>query len=421
MPIKRAFSRGFTGRAFFITALTLMGTAMAASAPVAAKEDISALSASPKFREAIARVKASLDAGDTATATGTLATLQPSSPIEKYMVASLRLDLAVRQNDARAQRSAITDILGSGAVPTGQEAYLHYLSGYMAMQGGAFDDAIGQFSSARTQGYDKPQLSLMLVDAYVRRGRQGDALKLLSETIDKQVAGGQSVPAAWFDRAAALAYGQKDWSLFARFQARKLLTYSTPADWRTAIITYIAGANPDNEAQIDLLRLQYATSALASERDYQGYAKLAESMNYPAEAKSVIEAGRSSGDLLVKDAVTAPMFAKLGPKAKQYLAATTAGAGKSGSAKSSPAQAAATNGDKLLSVAKYSEAVSAYRSALAATDGVIERDRVNTRLGIALARSGDMPGAQAAFALAGGKWADIATLWSAWASAPKRQ
>lgn len=387
---------------------------LAMAAPAIAKEQDGPFSAAPKFREAIARVKTSVDAGDTVSANSALATLSPASPLEKYMVASLRLDMAVRRNDMRAQRSAINEMLASGAAPTAQVAYLHYLSGYAAMQGGAIDDAITQFSSARTQGYDKPQLSLMLVDAYVRRGRQGEALKLLVETIDRQAASGQSVPAPWFDRGAALAYAQKDWALFARLQAGKLAAYNSPGDWRSAITSYIAGANPDKEVQLDLLRLQYATSAFASERDYQGYATLASGMNYPAEAKAVIEAGRANGDLLLKDSVTAPMMAGLTTKGRQYLASLNTLAVKSGSG-----QSFAANGDKLLSAAKYTDAASAYRSALASADGGIDRDRINARLGIALARSGDMPGAQAAFALAGGKWGDVASFWSAWTRSQK--
>jgi hypothetical protein len=54
-----------------------------------------------------------------------------------------------------------------------------------------------------------------------------------------------------------------------------------------------------------------------------------------------------------------------------------------------------------------------YRAAL--SKGGVDANEVNTRLGIALARSGDKAGAQAAFgAVTGNPRAGIAALWTTW-------
>ncbi|MGB3165476.1 MAG: hypothetical protein WBA68_01725, partial [Alteraurantiacibacter sp.] len=68
-------------------------------------------------------------------------------------------------------------------------------------------------------------------------------------------------------------------------------------------------------------------------------------------------------------------------------------------------------GDVLYSLGEYAEAARFYRLA-------VERggnsDTANLRLGIALSKSGDLSGAQAAFGQVGGSREKLAQLWSAY-------
>lgn len=395
--------------AFF---MTFAGWAALAS-PVAhakSKDTPPAMSASAGFRSAVAAAETSLAANDLAGARNAISALAPASPLESYLAASLRMDLAARSNDAAGQRKAIADMLRSGAMPAGQEGRLRYLAGYAALQAGATDEGIDQLQRARALGQNDPRLSLLLVDAYVRRKRPDEAITLLQDTIDKHRAAGQPVPVAWYDRGASLAFGRKNWTQLAHFHAGRLAEKPSPAEWRTATSSYIFGAAPDKEAQLDLIRLQAATNALASERDVQNYATLAAGQGYAAEAKTAIEAGRSNGELSATDPVTKPLLASLAPKAVKNLAALRTLPGRS--ALATGGQAASESGDALLANAQYAEAVPFYRAALA--KGGIDTNRIHTRLGIALARSGDLQGAQASFAQAKGPWADIAAYWNAW-------
>jgi hypothetical protein len=251
---------------------------------------------------------------------------------------------------------------------------------------------------------------LLLVDAYARRKRAQEATEILEALIAQHKADGLPVPASWYDRGAALAYGQKSWSQMARFYAGRLSLQPAPADWRTATAVYIAGAAPDKEAVLDLMRLQSATGALASERDVQAYAALAAAQGYPAEARAVIEAGRKNGKLLATDPASTGLLASLTPKTTKKLSATKnrtpASAGSAGAR-------SLIMPDSMLANAQFAQAVPLYQAALSA--GGVDADRVNTRLGIALARSGDLAGAQDAFARAKGQWGDVALFWSAWA------
>ncbi|MBB6123237.1 tetratricopeptide repeat protein [Sphingobium subterraneum] len=407
-------NRGINRRlpsAFIVTAALGLATLSSQGAHAKPKEAASsAASASAAFRTAAAAAHTSLAANDLAGARTAISGLAPASALETYLAASLRMDLAVRSNDTASQRKALADMLGSGAMPAGQEGYLRYLAGYAALQAGASDEGIDQLQRARALGQTDPHVSLLLVDAYLRRKRPDDAISLLQETIDKQRAAGQAVPVTWYDRGASLAFNRKNWPQLARFYAGRLTEKPTPGDWRTATSSYIFGAAPDKEAQLDLIRLQAATGALASERDVQNYATLAAGQGYSAEAKTVIEAGRSNGELSAVDPVTKPLLASLAPKAVKNLAALKTLPGRS--ALATGGQAAADSGDALLANAQYAEAVPFYRAAL--TKGGVDASRVNTRLGIALARSGDLQGAQAAFAQAKGPWADVAAYWNAW-------
>src|SRR3546814_14401100 len=76
---------------------------------------------------------------------------------------------------------------------------------------------------------------------------------------------------------------------------------------------------------------------MASERDYQAYAQLAEKTGYSAETKAIIEAGRSAGKLTPTQAATAQLLKSATPKAAKAIAglpaaATQAAAAKDGSA-----------------------------------------------------------------------------------------
>lgn len=397
------------------TAALLAGFAAAFQAE-AKKEPEGELTAAPAFREAVTNIRARLDQGDLAGAGSAITALSPSGPLEKYMAASLNMELAVKRRDIVAQRAAIAKLIESGGVPEGQLAHLNHIAGYLCYQTGAIDNAVVYLVRARALGVKDPKATLLLAESYVRQRKPVEAAPLLDEAIAEQKRAGQPVPASWYDRAASLAYGRKDWAALARYNAAKLAAPDiTPPEWRSALATYMAGANPDKEAQLDLYRLQAATGALASERDYQGYATLAAAQDYAAEAKAVIESGIDSGKLSSNDPVTAPLMRTLNKRAVTYLAAIKGLPGKAGSATSGAK--AAENGDRLLAGNQFAEAVPYYRAAL--EKGVTDRARVAARLGIALARSGDLDGAGKALAqvTGPGNWTQVAAYWSAWVNA----
>jgi hypothetical protein len=157
---------------------------------------------------------------------------------------------------------------------------------------------------------------------------------------------------------------------------------------------------------------------MASERDYQAYAQLADKTGYSAETKAIIEAGRSAGKLTATQATTAQLMKAATPKAAKEIAALPAAAKKAAAAKDG--SAAMTVGDTYVSLSQYPQAVEQYRLAL--SKGGVDQGKANARLGVALARSGDLAGAKAALAqVTTGNWANVAGFWAVWVDQQSRK
>lgn len=394
-------------------ALATAAVLLMPAAPAMAKKkqaDSVDLSMSESFRATALRARTALSANDIATANREIAGLVPTSGLEKYAAAGLRMELASRRNDPQTQRKALTDMLESGAAPAAEVPYLRYLAGYYSYFLGEHGDAIAQVSYARQLGYAPVSSTVLLADANIKKGRTAEGMKLIEQAIAEQRALGKAVPEPWFDRAVAISTQLNNWPDVAKWYQQKLAAYPSQGNWRTSLSNYLSAPGIDSQVQLDLYRLQAATGAMASERDFQAYSTLAARSGFDAEAKAVIETGRASGKLTPTDSVTAGLLKTATPKATKAIAELPAQVAKAKSAANGNAAMAA--GDSYFSLAQYPKAVEQYRLAL--SKGGVDDARVNSRLGVALARSGDLAGAKAALAQANGNWANVARFWTVW-------
>ena len=81
--------------------------------------------------------------------------------------------------------------------------------------------------------------------------------------------------------------------------------------------------------------------------------------------------------------------------------------------------AAMSVADSYFSLNQFPQAVEMYRLAL--SKGGVDQGKANARLGIALARSGDLASAKAALAQVTGNWANVAGFWSVWVDQQSRK
>jgi len=398
---------GFAPSALRLTALMILSPATAWAASPNRPSDVMM---DKTFRAAVQQAQATIAAGDLNTATAQVSALTPATPVEKYAAAGLRMEIASRKSDAQGQRKALNDMLESRATPPGEEPRLRFLSGYYSFVVGNYDDVIAQLDYAKQLGYDPLEATMLRADSQFRRGKKAEGLAYLKEAMERQKAAGRPVPATWYDRAISFSYQLGAWSDVAQWYQQKLAAYPGPQNWRSGIVNYLSAPGMDTQVQLDLRRLQAATGAMASERDYQEYAALAADNGYDAEAKAIIEAGRSNGKLPANDVKTVALLKKITPKVKKYMAGLPAAEKKAASAPNgSPAMAV---GDDYFSLGQYPQAATQYRLAL--SKGGVDAQRVNTRLGVALARSGDLAGGRTALAQVSGNWANDARFWGVW-------
>ncbi|MEJ7925290.1 hypothetical protein WG908_00805 [Sphingobium sp. AN641] len=393
---------------------------MLLAAPVQAKKKDAAgpvIAMSDSFRAAAASVRAALEAGDLVTAVSRLSTLQPTSDFENYAAAGLRFEAATRRGDIQAQRVALTDMFKTASVPPADAPRLRYMAGLYSFQVGNYDDAVAQLNYARTLGYTGIDATMLMADIQMRRNKPREARPFVDQLLAQYRAAGRPIPAAWYDRAIALGYQSGDWAAVGALYRERLAAYPSTGNWRSAIANYLTAPGMNPQVQLDLYRLQAAVGAMASERDFQAYASLAERSGHNAEAKAIIEAGRAAGKLVATQTVTAGLMKTVTPKAAKEIGALPALARKATAA--GDGSAAAKVADEYFSLSQFPKAVEFYRLALA--KGGVDAGRVNSRLGVALARSGDLANARTSLAQANGEWANVAGFWAVWVDQQARQ
>jgi hypothetical protein len=394
--------------------VALMGAAIAIT-PAMAKKKVPVVAGPPitmsdSFRAAAQAAEAALRARDPATAATRVAALMPTTDFEAYVAAGLRFQLAVQRIDPQAQRLALTDMFKTSAVPRTDAPRLRFLAAYLSYTVGNYDDAVAQLDYARTLGYDGVDALMLRADIAMRRNKPKEARPFVAQAIAAQKAAGKDVPIAWLDKAISMAYAAGDWSEVGALYRERLAKDESKEDWRTALVNFQAAADLDPQLELDLYRLQAANGAMASERDYQNYAQAAEKSGYYSEAKAIIEAGRAAGKLTPTQTVTSQLLKAVTPKAVKELAGLPAQAKKAAAA--SNGKEALALADSYFSLAQFPQAAEQYRAALA--KGGVDANRANARLGVALARSGDLTNAQAALAQSSGNWAAVAGFWSVW-------
>lgn len=388
-----------------------------AAAPAAARKEKPAAAAagySPKlsepFRKAALPVDTALKAGDTATAASglTAADAAATTPDDKYVAAQFRLSLSNKTNDTAMQAKAIDAMLASGSPAAAADTpKLHFFAGQIAYQARDYPKAMRELAEADRLGYKESDILILLADANFKANQIAPGLAIADRAIAEKTAAGQKAPESWYARAASVAYKAKMMDVASRLTREQVQAYPTTANWRSALVIYRDSANLDGGLNLDLYRLMRLTKSLDGERDYFEYAALASERGLPGEAKSVIDEGLASG----KVPATSRPLTELRTAANAKVAADRASLAGSESKASAAANGrlAANTADAYLAYGDDAKAATLYRTAL--TKGGVDADAVNTRLGIALARSGDKAGARTAFSAVTGKRVEVAKFW----------
>lgn len=414
-------------------ALTTGVSTVALTAPAAAqKKD----QKQPGIKLGAAMVKVAKPAQD-ALATNNIAAAEPlvvqveaaandpkATPDDKYLAAAFRYELEQRRiiqaqqanpnapvNEA-ALAAPLDALLANPQTPAADKGKLAYRRGALAYNGKQYPIAIQYFTQAQQLGYTDPNLGLQIANAKIYGGDLAGGLSDLEADVQRQTAAGQKPGEDVYRFAIARANQAKLVPQTVGWMQRYATAYPGAKTWRDVIVTYgLAGnsvAKLTEAQQVDLFRLMRATGAMADQNDYIQYASEVQKRGLPLEAQAVLREGMANGKIPAANT-----------EAKALMAEATAAAKLEGSlsAQETRANAAANGkiavaaGDAYLGSDNYPKAIALYRTAL--QKGGVDADEVNTRLGIALAKSGDKAGAKAAFeAVKGQPRAGIAALWT---------
>lgn len=418
-----------------VLASGVAGTMLAEPASAQKKKDEKAggLKLTPSVQKPAGEAQKAIAANDLATAETQLTAAEAAAAAgtddDKYIVAALRLD--VERTKLRTAQQANPDapvdqttlikpldtLLANPKTPAAQLPQFNFVRGSLAYNARQYPQAIQFFERARQLGYVDPELDVRIANAKLEGPDLRGGLTDLSAAIDKQNAAGQKAPESYYrvglSRAvkAKLSPEQLDWL------KKWISAYPTSKNWRDAIFVYglqpNAIAKPDNQQQIDLWRLLRSARALADQYDYREYAQKVYDRGLPAEAITVLKEGQASGKLAGNADAQQMLVAAQSAQRNESPLATLA---KQATA-SANGKLASQTADAYLGQDNFAAAIPLYRLAL--QKGGVNNDEVNTRLGIALARSGDKAGAQAAFgAVSTGVRGEIAQLWLTWLNAP---
>lgn len=389
------------------------------------------LSASKEFIPGAQEIQKLLAANDFAAAKAKLPEVEAKAtkPDDQYFVGNFYLNTGIGLKDETLQRAGIDKMLASGLTPAADVGKLELASGQLALNAKDYAAARDHLNKAAAANYGGPAVEVYLAESYfgeaagnVQNGQLTPAGKALAQqglphlrkAIDAEQASGKTADASWYSRGMTMAALSGDPSQVEWFKL-VLAHDGTPANWRIALRSVQdANHNMTRDETLDLLRLMAATKSLSNDFSYNEYAESAWKAGLPGEVKSVIDNGRKAGEL------NASSLSDLYRLASDAIAKDKASlpSSETSAASAATGRPAASTANAYLGYGEYAKAAALYRVAL--EKGGVDANEVNTRLGIALARSGDKAGALEAFGKVNGTGVrkNIADLWTVWVNHP---
>lgn len=334
-----------------------------------------------------------------------------TSPDERYLASYLLIELSKSSKDPNLQYAGVVGVLNSGSDKVTGLPGLRYAAGQLAFQAGKYAEAKGHLEEAIRLGISDSGANLRLAECNFNAGAVSEGLVELEKAIKLETAAGRKAPENWYGRGANMAYRSKMLSETAKWTQMQVAAYPTQENWRSALVTYRDSNKLDNQSLIDVFRLMHETKSLKGERDFAEYAERAMLSALPGEAKAAIEDGLASGAVTTSSRAVTERLAEAKAKIPADRASVVADEKRANSAPDG--RLAANTGSAYLAYGENAKAIDLFK--LAQQKGGADADTVNTRLGIALARSGDKEGARAAFkAVTGAQRKEIAEYWLLW-------
>ncbi|MEM8696058.1 MAG: tetratricopeptide repeat protein [Pseudomonadota bacterium] len=334
---------------------------------------------------------------------------------DRYVIASMQLDVANRMFNTAAQVAAINALLSNPLLSAEQSADLYYHRARISYHAQNGDAARADLQAAIDRGTSNPRIFVAMASLTDERGDHAGALALLERAFAIHRTAGMAIPIDWYRRAIHFSQELEDSARITAFGQSMLAEHPSQRNWRDVLIQHRDAYSADPEAALDLWRLQDAAGALTGEFDYRDYARVAHGRTLPAEIERIVQAGRAANMLDGGNAEIATLDRGT-TRAAQNLRSALPGRAQSAASAGTGENALAAAND-YISLGDYAAAVPLYRTAI--EKGSVDSELANLRLGMALARTGDATGARAALGQVTGARASIARLWSIYVDQPR--
>ncbi len=404
-----------------VSSLALGAALILGTAPtvvMAAKEkpaEAPKMTLSKEFRAAAGPAQAAIKANPAgADVAVTAAEAAATTTDDKFVAAQLRLQVGGALKDQVMQQKAVLAMINSGsAMGTAELPRLNFYAGQFAYSANDFPKAIQYLTEAERLGYKSSgnqDTLLLLAEANFKSNNVPAGLAHVDKAVAASKAAGIKPPETWYARASSVAYKAKLNTESAKWTRAQVREYPTKDNWRSALVVYRDGATRDGNLNLDIFRLMRLTKSLAGERDYYEFASLATERGLPGEAKSIIDEGMATSAVPANSRALNELRGMASAKIAGDQASLAAAERQAGA--SATGRVASATADAYLGYGQDAKAIALYKTAL--TKGGVDVDAVNTRMGIALMRSGDKVGSRTAFTAVKGARADIAAFWLLW-------
>jgi tetratricopeptide (TPR) repeat protein len=413
-----------------LAAVLIAGTSgFAMTAPAAAKKKEEAkggLVVSEPIRVAATATTAALTAKDFATAETNVALIESTAKTEdeRYIAQAYRLQLEANKLGDKGNPAVLAGpldaLIANPKTPPAEVGRYAYMRANIAYNAKQYPQALAGYQRAVAAGFTAPNMQLQIARVKIQSGDIAGGVADIEKQVAADKAAGRPVDEDLYKYAIVALQKTPDTAGTMRWTRDWLYSYNTAQNWHTAI--YVFGFQGENDKKItkreriDLFRLLRATKSLAGEREYIEYADLAVQTANAAEAKSVIGEGNANGKLAAGNSAAK---LTLGEANTQLASEGSLATQEKRALASADGLEANGVGDYALGTGNAAKAIEMYKLALSKGSAKLNKDEVNTHLGIAYLQAGDKASAKAAFAqVTTGLRGQIAALWSVWADAP---
>lgn len=359
---------------------------------------------SSKALKALVELQDAVNKNDAANIPAKLAAAQAVAQTkeDRYLIARLQLKAAATSKNNAAIAQAIDAVAATNVLDATQLSDLYVGMGAAYYNDKQFPQAVAAYQRALQISPQNSEASNMVGEALLAAGQKNEAAVAYQRILQARSAAGQKAEEALYKRAVAVAY-EADSPVVLDLARQWVAAYPTPASWSDALAIYRNKNLGDAEANMDALRLKQTLGYLTP-GEYGTLARAAADQLIFGEANAVLAAGVASN----KVNLSSPEFSDLavGLKARAKLTSADLAAAMKIAANG---KALMRIGDNYAAMGDYSNAVTAYKAAMAKPDG--DAGLANLHIGMALARSGDKAGAAAALNAVTGPRAEIAKFW----------